>query len=71
MTGPFIDPGASGFDPRQTALDGELNETGHPINAVFGGARVIAKAGMRPHHHQHVWEAFDEDAEIGLRPVFP
>ena len=46
-------------------------EAGHPLDAVFGGAREVAEAGMRAHHHQHVGKALDQDAEIGLRPGIP
>ena len=47
------------------------DEAGHPLDAVLGGARKVAEPGMRAHHHQHVGEAFDQDAEIGWRPLTP
>src|SRR5436309_868664 len=49
----------------------EADQPGHPIRAVFGGAREVAEPGMRAHHHQHVRKAIDQDAEKGLRPVLP
>ena len=71
VIGPFTDTGGGGFDARQATLLRVADHTGHPLDTVFRGARVIAESGVRPHRHQQVREAFDEHAEIGLRPVRP
>ena len=64
-------PAGGGLDPRQAAVARVADEAGHPIDAVFGGARKVAEPGMRAHHHQQVGETFDQDAEKGLRPGLP
>src|SRR5262245_41890823 len=71
VIGPFADTRGSGFDPGQPALFRVPNDPGHPLDAVFRGARVVAEPAMRPHRHQHVRKALDEHADISLRPVCP
>src|SRR6185312_6155411 len=46
-------------------------QAGHPLDAVFGGARKVAEPGVWTHHHQHVGETLRQNAEIGLRTIAP
>src|SRR6516225_2922648 len=71
VVGPGGGTRRSGLDAGQIAVAREADEPRHPIGAVFGGTRKVAKPGMRAHHHQHVREAVHQDAEKGLRPVLP
>src|ERR1700756_4105660 len=71
VVGPFGDTGGGGLDPRQAALGCEPDQTGDPLDAVFRGARVIAEPGVRAHSHQQVRKTLHQNAEIGLRAVFP
>src|SRR5260221_1977077 len=60
-----------GLEASQAAVAREADQSGHPIGAVFGGARKVAEPGMRAHDHRHVGEAVHQNAEEGLRPVVP
>src|SRR6516165_1400671 len=71
VVGPGDGTRRSGLDAGQAALARKLDQPGHPIGAVFNSTRKVAEPGMRAHHHQHVGEAVDQDAEKGLRPVLP
>ena len=71
VVGPGIGTRRGGLDAGQAAVAREADQPGHPIGAVFGGAREVAEPGMRAHHHQHVRKAIDQDAEKGLRSVLP
>src|ERR1051325_6076940 len=71
VIGPFGDAVCGGLDPRQAALGCEADHPRHPLDAVFGGPGIIAKAGMRAHRHEEVGKALNEDAEISLWPVCP
>jgi hypothetical protein len=46
-----------GLDAGQAAVAREADQPGHPIGAVFGGARKVAEPGMRTHHYEHVGKA--------------
>src|SRR4051794_23657702 len=65
VVSPLGDAFGRGLDPRQTTLSGEADHAGDPLDAVLGGARVIAEPGVRSHRHQHVGEALDQNPEIG------
>src|SRR5580704_12352298 len=71
VVGPGSGPRRGGLDAGQAAVAREADQPGHPIGAVFGGARKVAETGMRPHHHQHVREVVYQNAQEGLRPVLP
>src|SRR4051812_28248293 len=47
VIGPFADTGGSGLDPGEATLHRVLNDTGHPLDAVFRSARVVAEPGVR------------------------
>src|SRR3954453_6309256 len=57
-----------GLDTSQATLAREADQARHPISAVFDRPWEIAEPGMRPHHHQEIRKAIDQDAEKGLRP---
>src|SRR3954447_15931795 len=71
MLGPLAHARRGGLDPGQATLVRKAHQPRYPFDAVFGGSREVAEPGMRAHDHQHVRKALDEDAEIGLRSIFP
>src|SRR3954447_17699311 len=71
MVGPGHGALRGGLDTSQTTLAREADQARHPISAVFDRPREIAEPGMRPHHHQEIRKAVDQDAEKGLWPVRP
>ena len=64
-------PSGVGLDARQAVVARVAEQVGHPVDAVFDAARDVAERGVRAHQHQHVGEALDQDAEIGLRAALP
>src|ERR1700730_3025103 len=71
VVGPGSGTRRGGLDAIEAAVAREADHPGHPIGAVFGGARKVAEPGMRTHHHQHVGEVVHQNAEKGLRAVLP
>ena len=47
VVGPGIGTRRGGLDAGQAAVAREADQPGHPIGAVFGGAREVAEPGMR------------------------
>ena len=56
---------------RQAVVAHVADHAGHPVDVVFDRARDVAQRGVRAHHHEHVGEALDLHAEIGLRAALP